>query len=400
MESDNYSFSASLEAIQTSERVEKFQRFFTDFQRECKVTLDNAQEWIKAELPIVANYIDVAPLKNELKSNKTTTRRKHLLSALIFEQAARNAVHRHQAATAAMMTMQMINHIWQAKLALYKTQPDSIQSTQTAWYIAAQKLGKSKTKQEAELKRKTILSSLIKRGGLLKTESQIQQQNASAIQASPKQNTSPQKTNIFIHDQKDLWTEAAEKERPKKPASAGKAKKSKRKTLSMLSRVRTKIPIVRKTRNKRKETPLETEQTQNSREESPEDGLLNNPNNSEIIVNPGFIKDIDDSLIQPRSSFSNNPNESGITVRWVLKKREHASHEPGDNTIIMKLASGAGGGKQDNKPIPVQCQDAVNDYCQQYPDYDIVAIRNLAAKKIGVSSQYIENLNISPEHIS
>ena len=62
MDSDNDLFSASLEAIETSKRVENFQRFFTDFQRECEITLDNAQEWIKAELPIVTNHIDLAPL--------------------------------------------------------------------------------------------------------------------------------------------------------------------------------------------------------------------------------------------------------------------------------------------------------------------------------------------------
>lgn len=400
MDSDNDLFSASLEAIETSKRVEIFQRFFTDFQRECEITLDNAQKWIKAELPIVTNHIDLAPLKDELKSNKTTTRRKHLLSALIFEQAARNAVHRHQAATSAMMTMQMINHIWQAKLVLYKTQPGSIQPMQTASHTLTQKLEKSKAEQEAELKKETILSSLVKKGELLKTESQVQQQNSSAIQASPKQNTSPKKTNVFTRDQNDLWAEAAKKERLKKLAPATKAKKPKRKTLGMLSKVRTKIPMMRKARNKSKETYLETERTRNSREKNPENSLLDNPNNSAIIVSPGFIKDIDDSLIQLRPDSSNDSNESGVTIRKVLKKRKHATHAPGGNTIIWKLTSSAEGRKEDNKSIPEQCQEAINDYCQQYPGYDIVAIRNMAAKEIGVSAQYIENLNILPERIN
>ena len=120
MDSDNDLLSASLESINSSKRVEKFQRFFSKFQRECAISLSNAKEWIKAELPIVSGSIDFVRLKEELKSNKTSARRKHLLSALIFEHAAREATQKHQAATATVMAMHMLNHIWHTKYELYE----------------------------------------------------------------------------------------------------------------------------------------------------------------------------------------------------------------------------------------------------------------------------------------
>lgn len=432
MNSDNDLFSASLEAIESSKRVEKFQRFFTKFQRECDVTLNNAQEWIKAELPIVDKYIDLAPLKEELKSSKISTRRKHLLSALIFEQAVRDATHKHQATTAALMAMHMLNHIWQAKLELYETQPKAMQSSDSALTAGNQPQFKNKSEQEFVLKREQILTSLIKKGEQLKSDSQIQIQNASAIQPSPNRKSAPQKKKFITRKEKDLWAEAADKEKQKRLSTLGKDKKSKRKTKGVFSKVRDKIPLKRNSKNKNESTAKQ--QQSDAPELTPEDSLLDNPNKSAIMVNSGFAKSIDDSLIQarPRFSdnpnesgitvrkvmkksnqeshqddsliqarprFSDNPNESGITVRKVLKKREQETHEPGSNTIIMKLASGTGKSNGAKLSIPEQCQHAVNRFYQQFPGYDIVAIRNLAAEKVGVSPQYIENLNILPEHI-
>ena len=187
MDSDTSLFSASLEAIDTSKRAEKFQRFFTEFQRECDVTLNNAQEWIKAELPLVANYIELAPLREELKSSKTSTRRKHLLSALIFEQVSRDAVRNHQTATACLMAIHMLHHIWQAKL--------EMGGVQAATSPAKTKLPvKTKEEQEHDLKREQILTSLIKKGEQKIRDSQIQQQNKTSIQKTkPAKQEAPKK---------------------------------------------------------------------------------------------------------------------------------------------------------------------------------------------------------------
>ncbi|MDH3609500.1 MAG: hypothetical protein OEQ24_09705, partial [Gammaproteobacteria bacterium] len=122
-------FSASLESLETSKRVEKFKRFKTDFQRECNATLDNAQEWIKAELPIVTDYIDAPAIKDELKQPKTSKRRKHLLSALLFEKSLRESIENNNASCAAIMAMHMFNHMWQAKVELHGSLPTAVASS-------------------------------------------------------------------------------------------------------------------------------------------------------------------------------------------------------------------------------------------------------------------------------
>ncbi len=397
MDSDNDLFSASLEGIDSSKRVENFQRFFSKFQRECDVSLNNAREWIKAELPIVASSIDLAPLKEELKSNKISTRRKHLLSALIFEQATHDAVHKHQAATAALMAMHMLNHIWQAKLELYEYQPSTSKSSQPALATSNQRKESRIQTQEVDSKREKILATLIHKGENQKNDSQLQKQNASAIQPSPIRKPTPQNNKVINQKQKDLWAEAAKKEKQKRVASIDKSKKPERKTMGLFSKVRTKITLKRKSEEKNKEVLSGFHQKPSLPDRKPEDSLLDDPNKSAIMVNSGIIKEIDDSLIQERPKFSGDPNESGLLVRKVLKKREQETHEPGSNTIIMKLSSSTGKSNNTELSIPEQCQQAVNRFYQQFPGYDIVAIRNLAAEKVGVSPQYISNLNILPE---
>ena len=119
-------FSASLESIETGKRVDKFQRFKRDFQRDCTATLDNAQEWIKAELPLVTDYIDTTAIKDELKQSKTSSRRKHLLSALLFEKSTRDSIVNNNAPAAAIMAMHMFNHMWQAKVELNGALPIAV----------------------------------------------------------------------------------------------------------------------------------------------------------------------------------------------------------------------------------------------------------------------------------
>ena len=114
-------FSASLESIDSSKRVEKYQRFKNDFQRECNTTLDNAQEWVKAELPMVTDYIDATAVKDELKLSKTSTRRKHLLSALLFEKILRESVEHNQTSKAAVMAIHMCNPVSYTHLTLPTT---------------------------------------------------------------------------------------------------------------------------------------------------------------------------------------------------------------------------------------------------------------------------------------
>ena len=175
-----------------------------------------------------------------------------------------------------------------------------------------------------------------------------------------------------------------------------KTKKPKKKTNGVLSKVKSRIPLKRKNKAAAEEL---TDKENMVEGKLPEDSLLDDPNRSAIMVNPGFSDSIDDSLIQERKQFPRDPNESGVTVHKMLKAREHAKQDPGSNTIIMKLASSTGKRPGAKLSIPEQCQDAVNMLTQQFPGYDMVAIRHMAAEKVGVSPQYIENLNILPERL-
>ena len=391
-------FSASLESIDSSKRVDKYQRFKNDFQRECNATLDNAQEWVKAELPIVTDYIDAAAIKDELKLPKTSNRRKHLLSALIFEKCLRESIENNQASKAAVMAIHMCNHMWQAKVELHGSLP------------TAESLGASSTDSPNNSaiethndSRAKILTTLIEKGEKLKQDSMIQSQ----IQSKKKSETNSkpehkkiapkasENKSVDTNKNDDLWADEAENKKQNKHSSYTKNRKAKKKTGGVFAKVKTKLPLKRRKKaannqvNKNKNHALE---------EMQDDSLLDDPNQSSIMVSPGFSDSIDDSLIQERPKFSDNPNESGVTVHKILKDRVHEKQAPGSNTIIMKLASSTGRRSGTNLSIPEQCQQAVNSLTQQFPGFDKVAIRNMAAEKVGVSPQYIENLNILPEH--
>ena len=395
-------FSASLESIDSSKRVDKYQRFKNDFQRECNATLDNAQEWIKAELPMVTDYIDAAAVKDELKLSKTSTRRKHLLSSLLFEKSLRESIEHNQANKAAIMAIHMCNHMWQAKVELHGSLPTAV-SVRTS--TPAEEANNSAIETHNDSRAK-ILTTLIEKSERLKQDSQIQSQikaphhtqTQTQIQAQNQTQTQARaraKTNTSIHKNKDLWAQEAENAKQQNNLSSSKNGKSKKKAGSMFAKVKTRLPLKR--RKKAIKQKIDGNSNQ-AAEYSADDSLLEDPNRSSIMVSPGFSESIDDSLIQARPKFSDDPNESGVTVHKILKDREHQKQAPGSNTIIRKLASSTGKRPGSDLSIPEQCQQAINLLTEQFPGFDKVAIRNMAAKKVGVSPQYIENLNILPEH--
>ncbi len=394
MESNNDLFTASLETIDSSKSVAKYNRFYDDFKRECEVTLDNARDWLKAEIPIVADKIDLSTLKDELKKNKTSETRKHLLSALIFEYATRDAIKSHNANSATLMAMHMLNHMWLAKLEINEHIPvlDSDQAYANL----------SEAEKQTSLQREKILDTLLKKGEKLQSESQIQDKNISKPNNNSKtrpkavSKAKPSKHPLLEKKEKDLWDETSKERKKKRNNALEKKVKSKRKPKGVFSKVRDRIPRKKKAQN----DLLNNAVRKSTAHERDEESLLENPNNSAIIVSSGIIKNMDDSVLKDSTTDGSDPNSSGITVRKVLKRREHETHEPGSNTIVMKLASGVSRKSKENLTIPEQCQEAVNIFCQQFPGYDMVAIKNLAAQKVGVSIQYIDNLNILPENNS
>ncbi len=212
-------FSASLESIETSKRVEKFQRFKNDFQRESNATLDNAQEWIKAELPIITDYIDATAIKDELKQTKTSNRRKHLLSALLFEKNLRESIVNNDAVTAAIMAMHMFNNMWQAKVELHGSLPTAAASINTSPPSQSSSEIANQTYNDTSEK---ILTTLIKKGEKLKNSSQIQSRikSKSRNKATPKKSkqqvTSKPKaksSNKNTKKKTNAWAEEIDKEK-------------------------------------------------------------------------------------------------------------------------------------------------------------------------------------------
>jgi len=388
MESNNDLFSASLETIDSSKNITKYIRFHEKFKRECEATLDNARDWLKAEIPIVADKIELSALKEELKKNKSSETRKHLLSALIFECATRDAIKTHNADHAALMAMHMLNHMWLAKLEINEHIPvlESDQAFSTL----------SEAEKQEKLQRERILDTLIKKGEKLQSESQIQKNNASKQKSAAASDST--KHPLLTKKEKDLWQESNRKKgKQKKTILEKKVKaKAKRKSKGVFSKVRDKIPLKKKDQN----ALLNNAVKKSIGQPRDEDNLLENPNNSAIMVANGIIENMEETTSQYNPRSEHDKNSSGITVRKVLKDRAHETHEPGSNTIVMKLASGVKRKSTENLSIPEQCQEAVNIFCQQFPGYDMVAIRNLAAQKVGVSIQYIDNLNILPEKAS
>jgi len=213
MESNNDLFSASLETIDSSKNITKYIRFHEKFKRECEATLDNARDWLKAEIPIVADKIELSALKEELKKNKSSETRKHLLSALIFECATRDAIKTHNADHAALMAMHMLNHMWLAKLEINEHIPvlESDQAFSTL----------SEAEKQEKLQRERILDTLIKKGEKLQSESQIQKNNASKQKSAAASDST--KHPLLTKKEKDLWQES---NRKKEKQNKGKQKKT------------------------------------------------------------------------------------------------------------------------------------------------------------------------------
>ncbi len=65
-----------------------------------------------------------------------------------------------------------------------------------------------------------------------------------------------------------------------------------------------------------------------------------------------------------------------------------------ENVVIKKLTADAD--PDDDKPLAARCHDVANSLADEYPQYTLTAIRVMTAEKLGVTRQYVENLDIKP----
>lgn len=77
-------------------------------------------------------------------------------------------------------------------------------------------------------------------------------------------------------------------------------------------------------------------------------------------------------------------------------KAAPAKTEPAktENVVIKKLADEAG--LDEAKPLSARCYEVASALSEEYPEYTLTAIRVMTAEKLGVTRQYVENLDIRP----
>ena len=64
-----------------------------------------------------------------------------------------------------------------------------------------------------------------------------------------------------------------------------------------------------------------------------------------------------------------------------------------ENVVIKKLAEEAG---LEDKNLAIRCYEVASSLADEYPEYTLTAIRVMTAEKLGVTRQFIENLDIKP----
>lgn len=68
-----------------------------------------------------------------------------------------------------------------------------------------------------------------------------------------------------------------------------------------------------------------------------------------------------------------------------------------DSVMIKAEESPKEESSEDNIPLSVQCAQVADMLAEEYPQYTLTAIRVMTAEKLGVTRQYLENLDIKPK---
>ena len=87
---------------------------------------------------------------------------------------------------------------------------------------------------------------------------------------------------------------------------------------------------------------------------------------------------------------SSKPAATKKTPAKVESKQSNKT----ENVVIKKLADEVG--LDESKPLATRCYEVASSLAEEYPEYTLTAIRVMTAEKLGVTRQYIENLDIRP----
>ena len=96
------------------------------------------------------------------------------------------------------------------------------------------------------------------------------------------------------------------------------------------------------------------------------------------------------STAKARKSASSESTKAKPAAKQTKRKETPVT----ENVVIKKLTAETGA--DDDQPLAVRCHDVANSLADEYPQYTLTAIRVMTAEKLGVTRQYVENLDIKP----
>ncbi len=96
---------------------------------------------------------------------------------------------------------------------------------------------------------------------------------------------------------------------------------------------------------------------------------------------------------KPKTTKATTANKTAKTANKPAANNKKVEAKT-ENVVIKKLAAEAG--LDDDKVLEARCYEVASSLAEEYPEYTLTAIRVMTAEKLGVTRQFVENLDIKP----
>lgn len=97
---------------------------------------------------------------------------------------------------------------------------------------------------------------------------------------------------------------------------------------------------------------------------------------------------------KPKQASTNKPAAKSTSKPTAKNNSNRKSEPKTENVVIKKLAAEAG--LEDDNLLEARCYEVACSLADEYPEYTLTAIRVMTAEKLGVTRQFVENLDIKP----
>jgi hypothetical protein len=98
---------------------------------------------------------------------------------------------------------------------------------------------------------------------------------------------------------------------------------------------------------------------------------------------------------KPKSDKNSRPVKQTLANYTSRAKNTNTKSSKTENVVIKKLAEDAGSDSKNE--LAEECYRVACALADEYPEYTLTAIRVMTAEKLGVTRQFIENLDIRPD---